>query len=233
MRAQIDALLAATWPPASVRRLGPWILRDGAGGGKRVEAASTAGAVGERDIDDAERAMDDAGRQALFAVFAGQDDLDRRLGDRAYLTLDPTVLYAGPVADLPAPDGPVDTAWPPTEAQEEIWRAGGIGAARLAVMERAQSPKTTLHLSHDGTACCTAFVAVHGRVAMLHALEVAKAHRRQGAGRAMMAHVAAWAAGQGADTLALLVTRANAPANALYRDLGLRGEDCYHYRIRP
>ena len=36
---RLFAALEATWPPASSQRLGPFRLRDGAGGGKRVSAA--------------------------------------------------------------------------------------------------------------------------------------------------------------------------------------------------
>jgi N-acetylglutamate synthase len=35
--------MEATWPPAATTRLGPWLLRDGKGGGKRVSAATLAG----------------------------------------------------------------------------------------------------------------------------------------------------------------------------------------------
>ena len=56
---------------------------------------------------------------------------------------------------------------------------------------------------------------------MLHALEVAPFARRQGLGRGMTRAVAAWALAAGAATLALAVTRANAPARALYDRLGM------------
>lgn len=68
---RVDSVLAATWPPVATRTLGPWTLRDGAGGGKRVSAASACRDVTEREIDMAERAMDDAGQQALFRIRKG------------------------------------------------------------------------------------------------------------------------------------------------------------------
>ena len=68
---------------------------------------------------------------------------------------------------------------------------------------------------------------------MLHALEVAPFARRHGLGAAMTGAAAAWAAAEGAATLAVAVTRANAPARALYARLGLAEAAAYHYRIAP
>ncbi|NKW78995.1 GNAT family N-acetyltransferase, partial [Rhodobacteraceae bacterium R_SAG7] len=41
-----------------------------------------------------------------------------------------------------------------------------------------------------------------------------------------------WAAEQGATELAVLCTRANAGANALYARLGMQQAGGYHYRIK-
>ena len=37
------AAMEATWPPQALHRAGPWAVRQGAGGGKRVSAASPVG----------------------------------------------------------------------------------------------------------------------------------------------------------------------------------------------
>ena len=47
-------VMEATWPPARMWQQGPFILRDGAGGGKRVAAASCDGDWTDADIDAAE-----------------------------------------------------------------------------------------------------------------------------------------------------------------------------------
>lgn len=235
-RARLFAALAATWPPASTRTLGPWTLRDGDGGGKRVSAATASRDVTGDEIARAERAMDADRHRVLFAVGTGQVQLDRQLAERAYLVLDPTCLYHAPAADLARGTPPRVSGfsvWPPLQVQCDIWAGGGIGAARLRVMGRACRPKTALLGRADDKAASTAFVAVHDRVAMLHALEVRPALRRAGAGRTAMHHAARWAVSEGAETLAVLVTCANAAGNALYRSLGMTREDAYHYRIRP
>ena len=43
--ARLMAAIDATWPPAVLDRRGGWVLRRGAGGGKRVSAASGSGGV--------------------------------------------------------------------------------------------------------------------------------------------------------------------------------------------
>jgi ribosomal protein S18 acetylase RimI-like enzyme len=42
-----------------------------------------------------------------------------------------------------------------------------------------------------------------------------------------------WAATNKAAWLSLMVTRANIPANELYRGLGMHEVDAYHYRRAP
>ena len=56
-RAALLRLLEATWPAAALHPCGPFVLRDGAGGGKRVSAATVMGAWSDADIARAEAAM--------------------------------------------------------------------------------------------------------------------------------------------------------------------------------
>ena len=77
-----------------------------------------------------------------------------------------------------------------------------------------------------------AFVAVDGEVAMIHAIEVAKAHRRKGGAVRLMQGAARFAAENGAEWLALAVTEANSGARALYERLGMADAGGYHYRVR-
>jgi hypothetical protein len=48
-----------------------------------------------------------------------------------------------------------------------------------------------------------------------------------------MIAAAQWGAARGAQHAAVLVTKANAPANALYTRLGMTPLQGYHYRIKP
>ncbi len=231
--AALRAALAATWPAAETVRLGSWTLRRGAGGGSRVSAATLDGPLA--DPAEAEAAMLGWGQRPLFRIGPGEDALDALLAARGYTLLDPTLVLAAPVAALGVTAGTEAAIFGPAPlaCMTEIWAAGGVGASRLAVMARAPEPRAyILGRLGDRPAGC-GFVAMHGPVAMLHALEVAPAARRQGLGAQMTLGAAAWARTHGAATLALAVTRGNAAALGLYRRLGLAEADWYHYRVAP
>ena len=220
--------MEATWPPFAVRELGPWRLRDGAGGGKRVSAATVHGAWTPEDLALAEAAM---GARPLFQIRAGDAALDAALAARGYVLIDPVVVYAAPVAVFdPPPRLTTFPHWPPLEIAHDLWAEGGIGPARLAVMQRVRGPKVAILARSADRVAGAAFVALHGTVAMLHALEVTAALRRQGCARNILHAAAVWAGGAGADTLALAVTEANAAARNLYASLGMQVVGHYHYR---
>ena len=233
---ELIAAIDATWPAAETRRRGAWVLRRGAGGGKRVSAASLwPGARETPDIALAEEAMRAWGQAPLFRLGGTEAEaaLDRRLAAAGHPVLDPVVVYAAPVAALT--DDRDETARiirisTPLRIAEEIWEAGGIGPARRAVMDRAKGPKTTLMARAGDRPAAIAFAACAGRIAMLHAVEVLEAHRRGGAGTGLLHGAANWAAEAGAEWLALAVTEANAPARALYEKLGMGLAARYHYR---
>lgn len=230
---QVLAAIDATWPAASVQREGPWLIRDGQGGGKRVSAATAAGPVSEGDIATAEAAMRDLEQTPLFMIADGDAALDRWLDARGYVIVDPVVLYVGAVEELaaePLPRVASFEIWPPLAIMEELWAAGGIGPARLAVMARAADPKTAILGRTDDTPSGAAFVSAHENIAMIHAIEVSSAIRRRGTGRNILRAASKWAQNQGISWLALAVTEANAPARALYSSLGMRSVGHYHYR---
>lgn len=226
------AAMEATWPSAAVQQVGPVTVRLGQGGGSRVSAATAAGPVGDDDIAAAEAAMRALGQAPLFRVGPEEGALDAALAARGYAVADEVLLLAAPVAALARARPPVTTfeVWPPLAVEVEIWAAEGIGAARRAVMERVPGPKTTILGRIEDRPAGVAFVAADGDVAMVHAMVVAPRFRRKGLARHMVAAAAVWAAGQGAMTLALAVTRANAPARALYSSLGMGQVAEYRYR---
>lgn len=235
--ARYFAAIDATWPAAGYRTLGPWRMRDGAGGGKRVSAASLIGdtAPTDADIDAAAADMQTQGQPPLFMVRDTDTALDAALGARGYDIIDPVQIHLGDAADIGAtPPPPVTTfqSAEPLAIMREIWQDGGIGPSRIAVMARAQGPKTYLLGRINDRAAGVAYVAISQGIAMLHALEVHETHRRHGLGRHLMAAAARWATQQGARDLCVLVTTANQGANALYASLGMQGVGQYHYRIK-
>lgn len=230
------AVIAGTWPPADEQVSGPWVIRIGAGGGSRVSAATAQGPVADADIAQAENAMRAAGQMPLFMIRAGDAGLDDMLAARGYLRKDTTNIYAAPVGAVATMRPPPVTSfavWPPLAVQEEIWAAGGIGKERLAVMARAAHPKTTLLGRLNDQPAGTVYVGITAKCAMIHALEIAPAHRRQGLAQHLTRAAAFWAQDNGADYLTLVTTQVNDAANALYTSLGMAHVGQYHYRRFP
>ena len=224
-----------TWPAATKTRAGPWTIRDGQGGGKRVSAATATDPTSDSDIPMAEAAMRGRGQEPTFMIRAGEQTLDAALGARGYHVVDPTNAFATPVTTLTATPIPPVTAfaiWEPLAIMQDIWAKGGIGPARLAVMGRAQT-KTGILARWREKPAGVAFVAIHAGIAMVHAVEVLDHQRRQGVAQWIMRRAAFWAQDHGAHTLAVLTTAANGPANALYQRLGFAVVDGYHYRMQP
>lgn len=224
-----------TWPAARFETLGPWLLRDGQGGGKRVSAATASEPVAEDDIPAAEKGMRGYGQTPLFMVREGDQSLDAALATRGYGIVDPVNAYVAPVSlltDIPIPRVTAFAIWEPLAIMAEIWAKGGIGPDRLNVMARAQT-KTGILGRWNEKPAGTAFAAIHDGIAMVHAVEVLPHQRRQGMASWLMRRAAYWAAENGAHTLAVLCTEENTAANLLYQRLGFRKLCGYHYRQHP
>lgn len=221
--------MEATWPPARDWREGAFRLRDGLGGGKRVSAATVEGDWTGADLDRLEAAP-----EPLVLIREGDERLDRALEARGWRIVDPIVAYSAPVAALRAELPPLSAFahWPPLRMAESIWAEGGIGPARLQVMERVKEPKAALLARQGERSAGVAFVAARGDHAMLHALEVRPVLRRQGVGETLMRAAANWAVEQGAERLSLVVTERNAAARSLYDRLGMDRVGQYHYRMK-
>lgn len=234
--AALTTLIDATWPSAAQQVVAGWTIRTGAGGGSRVSAATATDAARLDDLPLAENAMRALGQTPLFMVREGEDALDAVLDAAGYTVKDPVTFYTAPIETLTTQRPPPVTCfqvWPPLATQAEIWAAGGVNDARLAIMQRAKGPKTSvLGRVHD-TPASTAYAAMHDGTVMFHAIETAHAMRRNGLARHMLRALAFWARDHGAHTAALLVTRANMPANTLYASLGMTPVGGYHYRIHP
>lgn len=242
---RLFAALDGTWSPVEIRVRDGWVLRRGAGGGKRVSAATVEELGALPDIPAAEAQMARMGQAPLFMIRAGDDALDAALARRGYVVVDPVVAMAAPAAQVAAlPDDPLAAidCTAPLAIMAEIWAAGGIGAARLAVMARSGRQRCyMLGRARDRAAGCL-FVASDARdgrnephgssVAMVHALEVAPGYRRGGVARQLVEKAALWAHESGASTIAAVTLERNAAARGLFRRLGFTEVAAYHYRAR-
>jgi GNAT superfamily N-acetyltransferase len=215
----------ATWPSASVTAKNGWIIKNGAGGGKRVSAAL----MGDPDakINDAETAMLALGQDCLFQIRTDEGALDTALDQRGYELIDRVVLLVAPLSQLNQTND-VQSSDKANAALTQIWADGGIGPARLNVMDRATCTKSIIHIDDRAVA----YVGIHHGICMAHAVEVSKNHRRQGLGKQIMHAVAGWADQQGAAFLAVITVMDNTAARTLYQNLGMTEIGHYHYRIK-
>ncbi|EKE44217.1 GCN5-related N-acetyltransferase [Oceaniovalibus guishaninsula JLT2003] len=224
----------ATWPAAAVIRTGPWSIRKGMGGGRRVSSARLEGALRPDDIARAADAMTALGQAPIFLVPDDDSELDAALAAAGYAATAATDFMAvdcAPIA-VPTPRLTAFSVFPPLQVQRDIWAAGGVGAARLAIMDRAVEPKTTLLGRTDDRPAGTVFVAVHRGIGMVHALEVLPAHRRRGTARHLLRAAARWCRDRECRTMGLAVLCENAAARAVYAALGFRRVGGYHYRSK-
>jgi L-amino acid N-acyltransferase YncA len=228
------AVIEATWPAAETMPQGPWTIRNGQGGGKRVSAATARQPVTAADLPLAEAEMRALGQTPLFLIRNGDLGLDAMLEGYGYDVVDPVNMYAGPIDSIavPPPHATSFAIWEPLAIQLEIWAEGGIGPARIDVMRRASFPKTSILVRDGQRPAATAFCAMHDGVAMIHALEVRASCRRRGMGRHAVQQAAIWARANGATRMTALCTQANQGSNALFASLGLTPVGQYHYRIK-
>ncbi len=230
---ELFAALEATWRPAGMRRIGPWRIRDGDGGGQRVTSTTAEAPVDDSDIEVAENAMSQLGQSRIFMIRPGEDRLDAMLARRGYRIKDPVAVHmaeTAPLAAVPLPRASVFHIYPPLEIMAELWTSAEVGPERLAVMKRVGNPKTALLARSGDRPAGVAFAAVHERLVIVHAIFVSNTLRRRGVGSNILRAAARWAAKRGASHLALAATRANKTGSALYASNGMKILSGYHYR---
>jgi len=159
------------------------------------------------------------------------DALDANLDELGYKIVDPVAVLIMPtdslLKQLSKPGPLASTLETPDTYAKAIWKSGGIDQPRLDVMSRVEGAKTYLNAQNMRVA----FAACHNRIAMVHAVEVSKEHRRKGVANALMHQAAIWAKQKGCTWVTVLTVRANAPACALYKHLGMKEAAAYHYRL--
>jgi len=229
---QIDLFntVDATWAPFAIHNLDGWMVREGAGGGQRVSAATALSDTQSFQINAAVAKMASIGQTPLFMIRNTDTRLDSELHELGYKIVDPVVILMAPTTELLSNPSnkmhPVHTLNKPDTNAKIIWAAGGIDHGRLDVMARVKGPKTVLVAGEMGVA----FAAARGNIAMVHAVEVASQHRRKGVANAMMYKAFEWARDVGCEWVAVLTVHANIPARTLYENLGMVRAAAYHYR---
>lgn len=232
----IDTALARafedTWPAAEYADAGGFRVGRGLGAGGRVSSARAVGPWAPGDIARAEAIHRGWDQPPMFRVLDDDALLIAALREAGYRRDTPTTIMQAPVAaltGLPVPPLTTFAVWPPLAIQRDIWAAGSINAARQGVMDRVAAPRAAILGRMDDRAAGSAFAAISGGIAMVHAVEVLPAFRRRGLAGWIMRQAAIWAADQGADRIGLAVSRANTGARAAYDRLGFVEAAGYSY----
>ena len=94
-------VVETTWPAAATHVAGPWKIRDGQGGGKRVSSVEwITDHFDADDLDQAEDAMRALGQDALFMIRPEHGVLDAALAARGYEIIDPVNIYQARATDI-------------------------------------------------------------------------------------------------------------------------------------
>lgn len=190
-----------------------------------------------------------AGETSMFRILDGHgpEHLEAHLAERGYLAEGHSEIHEmvldGARLPTPHPQARISTGGLDEEWFAHSWRLApreGEDARRTVRDIMAGTPAVHVALpatsgDEDGiVAVGRAALVETGRTvtAVLNAIAVDPAHRRQGLGTAVVGSLLALGAAQGAQR-ALLEVESHNEAARLYRGLGLRRLAGYHYRVRP
>jgi len=191
-------------------------------------------------IEAVERLYREAGLAARFQIApdAAPRDLDALLEARGYEIESPVCIQSASLDLLDGTDrgGPISalceaamsSAWFDAAARRGRFRQHpevfeGI-VSRLG--DRAGFARAEL----DGETVATGLAVLDGAWVGVFAMRTFEAHRRRGAGRALLAAIVRWATTRGATQAYLQVERDNTSALALYGAAGFAEVYGYHYR---
>lgn len=233
---------AAAWPAASEQAVGAWIVRRSGGGTRRTNSASAARA--DATLAPETRARIEAlfaghGQPAIFRVTALTPAIDASLSEAGYeppagithtLAADLSGAHqrdaAVMLADLP------DSAWRAARMQLSLALGGGA-RDHVDVLDRLRVPAIFARAGRRDDTRAVGYAALVDDLAVIEAVATDPSHRRRGLARACVASLLAATRDAGAQTAILQVVADNAPALALYAQLGFTAHLYdYHYRRR-
>jgi N-acetylglutamate synthase len=242
----VEEVCLNAWPALQEVHYDGWILRFADGYTRRTNSANAArrGVLPIREkIAHCEELYRRHGLPLVFRVLSfAEDALDAQLAAEGFRAIDETsTLYAEDLCGLPPPRHPAELS--PNPPGEE-WLAARRAFQGLSPVETAKLEKVLGTLAipaifgavrgPDGRIVSIAKGAVHRGMVCLNLVASDPAALRQGYSRSCVTAILNWAIEtHGAHAACLQVVSANAPAIALYRQLGFARELYrYHYRIR-
>jgi GNAT superfamily N-acetyltransferase len=241
----IEEVCLNAWPALQEVHYDGWIVRFADGLTRRTNSANAVrrGVLPIRDkISHCEALYRAQWRPPTFRVLSYLDDgLDSALADAGYRRIEETVtLYADySQARPPLPALPVELTPTPPSAE---WLAArrrfqGLDAGQGATLEKilgALAIPANFGAVRDGEGAIVSIAkgAVHNGIVCLNLVATDPAAQRKGYSRACVSGVLDWAIREhGVRGACLQVLAANAPAIALYRQLGFT-RDAYRYWYR-
>ena len=241
---RIEEASLNAWPAMQQMLMDGWLLRFSRGFTKRANSVVPLyPSIGARQEPLAERVRRcenlyaREGLQTIFRLPAITDlsALDAHLEGRGYHLVDPTLVLAAPTRARSADDG---FALVPAEQWLDVYAelTGMPAAARKmhgAIIAGIPSTCGFAVLRSGERAVACGLGVIERDLLGLFDIVTHPDARRSGHGTALVSSLLGWGHASGARLAYLQMIESNAPANALYRNLGFENLYNYWYRISP
>ena len=223
----IERLHVRAWPALETAIIQGWLWRYSGGGSQRANSVSTVDFVGSNPAD----ALDEVearyrARKVAVRVHTYDQSAPAGIADllqvRGYGTGETTLTMAKAVGP-PNPSADVEVAAVPSVEWREVY-LGAISESRRSVNARilgtVPQPCAYFSCRRAGQVISTALCVTDGKFAVVECMATRAEARRLGGAGAILRSLEAWAAAQGARTVALQAVAINTPAVALYTQFG-------------
>jgi GNAT superfamily N-acetyltransferase len=240
----LEKIAAEAWQPLELEELGGWRLRAARGFTGRANSVLPLGSPGV-PLDEALTTVAHWYRarslppmiQVPLPLFGDLDTALDEAGwlphqDVAVMVADVAALSMAAVASNPPPDAVLHISDTPTMRWLAAFRYGGspLPPDVVPIVTKAEQPLFASFVGPGDEVFGSARGAINGQWLGVTALEVTEARRRRGIGRALLAALITYAADNRCRHIWLQVARDNAPARALYDQLGFIEHHHYVYR---
>jgi GNAT superfamily N-acetyltransferase len=239
---RIEETCLRAWPALREQRIGDWRVRFADGLSRRSNSANPCRArIADiaGGIDACAAQYRAAAQPTIFRVPSiVTPEVDAHLDRLGYGVEGETLTLQGtPPAARHDPDVTIasraDPEWLDTAnaLQDRPPRAAATYARLVAAIA---IPAGFASLRRDGALVALAYAALYDGLLCFESVFTAPAQRGRGHARRVLESLLAWGVARGAERGCLQVEAGNAPAQALYRGLGMRNEIYrYHYRRAP
>jgi len=217
--------VAADWPALEAVERGGWRL----GWGDGVTKRANCGLVLDpgADVDEVTRFYRGHGLAPCAQVWPGEEEVDARLAEAGYRTVEPTLVLDRGLGERPEGPGTTEIGSRAT-AQWSALTSGNEQQVRgveriLGQVEAGYGVAP----GGQGRGC----VVVDGESAAICSMVTACDARGRGVGRGVLTDLLAWAHDKGARRAYLCVVEENARALGLYEGFGFARVSRYHNRV--